>query len=210
VPPGGDPAEVYEGRSALLAEADAGDEFAVYHLAEHHGTPLGLAPSPGLFLATAARATSRIRLAPTTYIVPLYDPLRLAQEIAMLDQLSHGRLEVGVGKGSSPHEAAMFGLTAAQAAERFEELLPVVIDALSSDRFAGPADLDQLVDEGKLFIGSPRSVAGQVEEAVTAGEVNYVAGSFAWGSLPPDAARHSLRLFRDEVVPVVRRAARRR
>jgi alkanesulfonate monooxygenase SsuD/methylene tetrahydromethanopterin reductase-like flavin-dependent oxidoreductase (luciferase family) len=87
VPPGGDPAEVYEGRLALLAEADAGDEFAVYHLAEHHGTPLGLAPSPGLFLATAARATSRIRLAPTTYIVPLYDPLRLAQEIAMLDQL---------------------------------------------------------------------------------------------------------------------------
>jgi hypothetical protein len=46
-----------------------------------------------------------------------------------------------------------------------------------------------------------------VAEAVTAGDVNYIAGAFAWGSLDPETALRSLRLFRDEVVPAVRRAA---
>ena len=68
--PGSTAADVYEGRLGLLAEADRGG-FSVYHLAEHHGTPLGLTPSPALFLAAAARATERIRLAPTTFILPL-------------------------------------------------------------------------------------------------------------------------------------------
>jgi alkanesulfonate monooxygenase SsuD/methylene tetrahydromethanopterin reductase-like flavin-dependent oxidoreductase (luciferase family) len=135
--PGADPAAVYDGRLALLAEADRAG-FAVYHLAEHHGTPLGLAPSPAVFLAAAARVTSRIRLAPTTFVVPLYDPLRLAEEIAMLDQLSHGRLEVGVGRGSSPFEAGMFGLTGEQAAEGFADLLPVVLEALETGVFRRP------------------------------------------------------------------------
>jgi alkanesulfonate monooxygenase SsuD/methylene tetrahydromethanopterin reductase-like flavin-dependent oxidoreductase (luciferase family) len=99
--PGLTTAEVYDGRLRILAEADKAG-FSVYHLAEHHGTPLGLAPSPALFVAAAARVTERIRLAPTTFVVPLYDPLRLAEEIAMLDQLSGGRLEVGFGKGGKP------------------------------------------------------------------------------------------------------------
>src|SRR3954462_5656209 len=123
--PGRTPGEVYESRLALLAEADRGG-FAVYHLAEHHGAPLGLAPSPALFLAAAARVTHTIRLAPTTFIMPLYDPLRLVQEIGMLDQLSGGRLEIGVGKGSSPHEAAMYGLTPPQTAELFESAMPAI------------------------------------------------------------------------------------
>src|SRR4051794_15232236 len=135
--PGRAVGEVYEDRLALLAEADR-DGFTVYHLAEHHGTPLGLAPSPAVYLAAAARETTRIRLAPTTFIVPLYEPLRLVEEIGMLDQLSGGRLEIGVGKGSSPHEAAMFGLTAPQTAERFEELMPAVLEALETGVFRRP------------------------------------------------------------------------
>src|SRR5919112_1865583 len=99
--PGRTPGEVYQSRLRLLTEADRGG-FSVYHLAEHHGTPLGLAPSPALFLAAAAQATERIRLAPTTFIVPLYDPLRLVQEIGMLDQLSGGGLGGGGGKGPPP------------------------------------------------------------------------------------------------------------
>jgi alkanesulfonate monooxygenase SsuD/methylene tetrahydromethanopterin reductase-like flavin-dependent oxidoreductase (luciferase family) len=334
VPPG----EVYDARLRLLAEADRGG-FATYHLAEHHGTPLGLSPSPAVFAAAAARVTERIRLAPTTFIVPLYDPLRLVQEIAMLDQLSHGRLDIGVGKGSSPYEAAMYGLTPAQAAELFEQRMPAILEALETgvfrrpgpdgagdpvalhvpvwqrphpplwyptsnpasiprlgeqgynvlfgfgfvsppldavreqskifferfrdsaerggaryalpgaaprfglmrhvfvaptdreahevarpafadhhesfthlwrlhgnERHSGPLDVDRLVAEGRLYIGSPETVAAQVTEAVTAGEVNYVAGSFAWGSLATDASLRSLRLFRDEVIPAVRAA----
>src|SRR5689334_330083 len=135
--PGRTPGEVYEDRLRLLAEADRGG-FDVYHLAEHHGAPLGLAPSPAVFLAAAARVTARIRLAPTTFIVPLYDPLRLVQEMGMLDQLSGGRLDIGVGKGSSPHEAAMYGLTPPETAERFEELMPAILEALETGVFRRP------------------------------------------------------------------------
>jgi alkanesulfonate monooxygenase SsuD/methylene tetrahydromethanopterin reductase-like flavin-dependent oxidoreductase (luciferase family) len=337
--PGGTPGDVYEGRLQVLAEADRGG-FASYHLAEHHGAPLGLAPSPALFAAAAARVTERIRLVPTTFIVPLYDPLRLVQEIAMLDQLSHGRLEVGVGKGSSPHEAAMYGLTPPETAARFERAMPAILEAMETGvfrrpgddgapgepvplhvtvyqrphpplwyptsnpasiprlgddgynvlfgfgfasppldvvreqskifferfrssaerggvryalpgttprfglmrhvlvaatdeeaaelarpafadhytnfthlwrlhgdaRYTGPADFDQLSADSKVYIGSPETVARQVAEAVTTGEVNYIAGAFAWGSLDTEVSLRSLRLFRDEVIPAVREA----
>jgi alkanesulfonate monooxygenase SsuD/methylene tetrahydromethanopterin reductase-like flavin-dependent oxidoreductase (luciferase family) len=131
--------QTYEERLTLLRRADAGD-FARYHLAEHHGTPLGLAPSPALFLAAAARETSRIRLVATTFIVPLYDPLRLVQEIGMLDQLSGGRVEVGVGKGSSPHEAAMFGYPPPEMARRYARSVPVILSALRTGVFVPPVD----------------------------------------------------------------------
>ena len=335
--PGLSTAEVYDARLRVLAEADE-REFSRYHLAEHHGTPLGLSPSPSVFLAAAARVTERIRLAPTTFIVPLYDPLRLVQEICMLDQLSHGRLDVGVGKGSSPIEAAMYGLTPADAAARFDSVFPAIVEAMEtgtfrrpgadgtaaqevplhvpvhqrphpplwyptsnaasiprlgdegynvlfgfgfasppleavreqsrvffdhvrqsaargevryglpgstprfgmlrhvlvaetdeaavalarpafdahyesfthlwrahgSDRFTGPADFDALVAEDKLFVGSPETVAAQVARARTIGEVNYLAGAFAWGSLDVETVLASVRLFRDQVVPAVR------
>jgi alkanesulfonate monooxygenase SsuD/methylene tetrahydromethanopterin reductase-like flavin-dependent oxidoreductase (luciferase family) len=73
-----------------------------------------------------------------------------------------------------------------------------------SDRFTAPPVLDELVADGKVFIGSPQQVAAQVAEAVTVGELNYLAAAFAWGSLDVDAVLRSLRLFRDEVVPAVR------
>ena len=135
--PGLSTAELYDARLRVLAEADTGG-FSTYHLAEHHGTPLGLSPSPSVFMAAAARVTQRIRLAPTTWIIPLYDPLRLVQEICMLDQLSHGRIDIGVGKGSSPIEAAMYGLTPADTAERFESLFPAIVEALETGTFRRP------------------------------------------------------------------------
>ncbi|MCA0145383.1 LLM class flavin-dependent oxidoreductase [Blastococcus sp. LR1] len=339
--PGSSTAEIYDARLRVLAEADQGG-FTTYHLAEHHGTPLGLSPSPAVFIAAAARVTERIRLAPTTFIVPLYDPLRLVQEICMLDQLSHGRLDIGVGKGSSPIEAAMYGLGPAETAARFETSFPAIVEALEtgrfrwpgldgqpgeevplhvlphqrphpplwyptsnaasiprlgdegynvlfgfgfasppleavreqsriffdsfqrsaarggvryslpgapprfgmlrhvlvaetdeaavalarpafeahyesfthlwrahgSDRFTGPVDFDALVAGEKLFVGSPETVAAQVARAREIGEINYFAGAFAWGSLDVDTVLTSVRLFRDQVVPAVRAAAR--
>src|SRR4051812_2376716 len=132
--PGRTPGEVYESRLRLLAEADRGG-FSVYHLAEHHGTPLGLAPSPALFLAAAAQATERIRLAPTTFIVPLYAPPGVGQGFGRGDHLGGGRGEIGVGKAPPPHEAAMFGRPPPQAADRFEELMPAILEALETGVF---------------------------------------------------------------------------
>ncbi|MFL2645267.1 MAG: LLM class flavin-dependent oxidoreductase [Dehalococcoidia bacterium] len=74
--------------------------FYGYHLAEHH-TPAvhSLAPSQNVFLSAASQRTSHIKLCPTIYVLPLHHPLRLIEEICMLDHLSDGRLEIGVGRG---------------------------------------------------------------------------------------------------------------
>jgi alkanesulfonate monooxygenase SsuD/methylene tetrahydromethanopterin reductase-like flavin-dependent oxidoreductase (luciferase family) len=105
--------------------------FYAYHIAEHHGTPLGLAPSPGLFLSAAFQRTTRMRLGPLVFILPLYDPLRLVEEIAMLDQMSGGRFELGIGRGTSPLEAALFNSDHTQSAPRYAEALAVILKGLT-------------------------------------------------------------------------------
>ena len=87
---------LYEERLKLLEAADDAGFFC-YHLAEHHATPLGMAPSPALFLAAAAQHTSKIRLGPLVYLLPLYDPLRLIEEVAMLDGVCVGYQSGGYG-----------------------------------------------------------------------------------------------------------------
>jgi alkanesulfonate monooxygenase SsuD/methylene tetrahydromethanopterin reductase-like flavin-dependent oxidoreductase (luciferase family) len=89
-----------------LKFAEAADEAGLYclHVAEHHTTPLNMVPVPGVYLGAVARATKRMRLGPLVYLLPLYSPLRMIEEICMLDHLSGGRLEVGIGRGVSPYE----------------------------------------------------------------------------------------------------------
>src|SRR5258707_9720479 len=89
-----------------LVFARAADDAGIYclHVAEHHATPLNMVPVPGIYLGAVARATKRMRLGPLVYLLPLYSPLRLIEEICILDHLSYGRMEVGVGRGVSPFE----------------------------------------------------------------------------------------------------------
>ena len=117
---GRDLSDVYGERLSMLRAYDEAGFYA-YHLAEHHGTTLGMAPSPGIFLAAAAQRTKRLRLGPMLYVLPLHDPVRLIEEICMLDQLSDGRLELGMGKGFSPFEAAFFGVSHLEAASIYDE-----------------------------------------------------------------------------------------
>jgi len=130
--------QLYEDRLELLERADSAGFFC-YHVAEHHGTPLGMAPSPALFLAAAAQRTRRIRLGPLVYLLPLYDPLRLIEEVGMLDHLSGGRLELGVGRGVSPYELGHFGVNAAETRAIFDETLAILVAGMTHDRltFAG-------------------------------------------------------------------------
>jgi alkanesulfonate monooxygenase SsuD/methylene tetrahydromethanopterin reductase-like flavin-dependent oxidoreductase (luciferase family) len=97
--------------SARLQIIEAYDRlgFYAYHVAEHHATPLGMAPSPSVFLAAVAQRTRRLRFGPLVYALPLYHPLRMIEEICMLDQMSGGRLEIGFGRGSSPSELIYYG-----------------------------------------------------------------------------------------------------
>jgi alkanesulfonate monooxygenase SsuD/methylene tetrahydromethanopterin reductase-like flavin-dependent oxidoreductase (luciferase family) len=121
--------------AARLALAEDYDRagFHALHVAEHHGTPFGLAPSPALFLSAVAARTERLRLGPLVYLLPLYHPLRLYEEICMLDQLSDGRLELGVGRGISPHEVGLYGVDAKETPARFEEFLALLMQAFASD-----------------------------------------------------------------------------
>jgi alkanesulfonate monooxygenase SsuD/methylene tetrahydromethanopterin reductase-like flavin-dependent oxidoreductase (luciferase family) len=125
--------QLYEERLRLLEVADDAGFFC-YHLAEHHGTTLGMAPSPALFLSAAAQRTRRIRLGPLVYLLPLYEPLRLIEEVCMLDHLSAGRLELGIGRGVSPYELGCFGVDVVDSRAIFNEALAVLIAGLTRQR----------------------------------------------------------------------------
>lgn len=129
---GADLGRQYEDRLQLI-ELYEWAGFHAYHVAEHHGTPLGSAPSPGLFLAAVAQRSSRLRFGPLAYPLGLYHPLRLIEEICMLDTMSRGRLELGVGRGASPYEASFFGVDAATSQERFDEMLEILVKGMSAD-----------------------------------------------------------------------------
>ncbi|MFJ3229264.1 LLM class flavin-dependent oxidoreductase [Streptomyces sp. NPDC086783] len=103
-------------------------------LAEHHFTDYATTPSPNLLLSNIATRTERIRIGSMVNPLPLYDPLRFAEEIAVLDQLSQGRVNIGIGSGV-PSEMQRFGRSAEQAKPRFREALDVIVRALSQDRF---------------------------------------------------------------------------
>jgi alkanesulfonate monooxygenase SsuD/methylene tetrahydromethanopterin reductase-like flavin-dependent oxidoreductase (luciferase family) len=125
-----DLATIYEHRLRMAEYADRAGYWC-YHVAEHHGTPLGMAPSPSIFLSAVAQRTTRLRFGPLVYILPLYNPMRLAEEVCMLDQLSHGRLELGIGRGSSPWELEMLGVDVAQTRDMYAEGLEILLGALT-------------------------------------------------------------------------------
>ncbi len=127
--------ELYEQRLRLMESADR-NGFYCYHIAEHHGSPLNMTPSPSIFLAAAAQRTERIRLGTLVYVLPAYNPLRLVEEICMLDNLSRGRLDVGVGRGISPIEMSFFNIDVQQSRDMFREALDAMTSALASGKLS--------------------------------------------------------------------------
>ena len=122
----------FEERLALIERYEHAG-FHAYHLAEHHGTPLGHAPSPSVFLAAATQRTTTLRLGPLVYCLPLYHPLRLIEEVCMLDHLSDGRLQLGVGAGVSPVEVGFFEVDWDSRRDRFDETFEILLKGLASD-----------------------------------------------------------------------------
>jgi alkanesulfonate monooxygenase SsuD/methylene tetrahydromethanopterin reductase-like flavin-dependent oxidoreductase (luciferase family) len=131
-------AEQYDKRPQLLELYDSLG-FRTYHMSEHHSTPLNRTPSPSVFLSAVAQRTKRLRLGALVYVLPAHHPLRLAEEICMLDHLSHGRIEIGIGRGASPHELAYWGVDPDAAQAMYVEAYGVIMQALTKDEvnFAG-------------------------------------------------------------------------
>jgi alkanesulfonate monooxygenase SsuD/methylene tetrahydromethanopterin reductase-like flavin-dependent oxidoreductase (luciferase family) len=121
--------------------------FYAYHLTEHHGTPLAVTPSPHLMLAAAAQRTSRLRLGTLITILSLYHPMRIIEEAVTLDQLSGGRLDLGVGRGVSPAELAFHGVSGTEEAQgRFDEAFAILRQGLTSDSVTFDGEYYKLVD----------------------------------------------------------------
>src|ERR671919_956659 len=126
---------IYRERLVQIERLDRAGFYA-YHLAEHHTPAIhSLAPSQNVFLAAVAQRTQRLRFGPCVYVLPLHHPLRLIEEISMLDNLSDGRLEIGVGRGGVM-EAYFWGQEADPETNfaRYCETLAILKEGLSHDR----------------------------------------------------------------------------
>jgi alkanesulfonate monooxygenase SsuD/methylene tetrahydromethanopterin reductase-like flavin-dependent oxidoreductase (luciferase family) len=121
--------DTYDQRLRMLELADDAGIWC-YHIAEHHGTPLSVAPAPNLFLAALAERTTRLRFGPLVQLLSLNNPLRNIEEICLLDNLSGGRLELGIGRGISPDELAIYGLGVDEARDRFQECFEIMLQGL--------------------------------------------------------------------------------
>ena len=107
--------------------------FVECWFAEHHFTDYSVLPSPNLLIAAALQRTERMRFGNYVNVLPFHNPLRLAAEAAMLDNLARGRFDFGIGKGVRPGEFAKFGLRFEDAAAMTEEAIEILLAAWTED-----------------------------------------------------------------------------
>jgi alkanesulfonate monooxygenase SsuD/methylene tetrahydromethanopterin reductase-like flavin-dependent oxidoreductase (luciferase family) len=108
-------------------------------LAEHHFSSFSVCPSVHMMGTLAAARTRRLRIGTAVSLAPFYHPLRLAEEVALLDQLSGGRVNWGAGRGFARVEFTAFGVPPEESAPRFQEAVEIVLKAWTEERlsFAG-------------------------------------------------------------------------
>lgn len=132
--PGISYAQLYREHLAEIAVAEECG-FQRYWFLEHHLTAVCPLPSPNLFIAAAAQHTSRIRLGNMVNVLPFHNPVVLAEEIAMLDSLTDGRLDVGIGRGLKPTEFETLGVCQEESREMFLEALDVMLGVWQHETF---------------------------------------------------------------------------
>ena len=105
-------------------------------LAEHHFSSFSVCPSVHMMGAMAASRTRRLRIGTAVSLAPFYNPLRLAEEVALLDVLSGGRVNWGAGRGFERSEFAAFGIPGEESAARFHETVDIVLRAWTNQRLS--------------------------------------------------------------------------
>ncbi|MFI6580303.1 LLM class flavin-dependent oxidoreductase [Embleya sp. NPDC050493] len=174
---------------AVAAEEFGYDSFWV---AQHHlGAQGALSPSPFVLLAAIAERTTRIRLGTAVVVGPTEHPIRLAEDAAVLDTLSGGRLELGLGAGSDPATSERFGIAHENRHARLRETVDSVLDLLTGADLVPPAPT--LRDRIWLGTGSPDGIAWAVDRRL--GILSGRRSSGPAGPLPGDreAAEHLAR-----------------
>jgi alkanesulfonate monooxygenase SsuD/methylene tetrahydromethanopterin reductase-like flavin-dependent oxidoreductase (luciferase family) len=125
-------AEVYE---AHLREAQEAEQLGYrdYFCIEHQNSPVCYVTAPTVYLTALASRTSALRFGLMIYQLPFHHPIRLAQDLATLDQLSHGRLEFGTGTGVLAHEFMRWNLPFDQRHEMSVEALEIIVKAWTAE-----------------------------------------------------------------------------
>ncbi|HEY4174687.1 MAG TPA: LLM class flavin-dependent oxidoreductase, partial [Rhodopila sp.] len=132
---------VYETALERFSIMDQTGYDAVW-LAEHHFSSFSVCPSVHMLGTMAAARTKRLRIGMAVSLAPFYNPLRLAEEVALLDVLSGGRVNWGAGRGFERSEFAAFGIPGGESAPRFHEAVEIVLKAWTNQR---------LTHEGRFF-----------------------------------------------------------
>lgn len=129
--PGTPTHQLFQDRLDLVRMADEAG-FAGYHLAEHHGSDLCMSLNQEAFIGAASQVSTKIRLGPLVKLLPLHHPVRLIEDMCVLDQLTGGRLDFGVGRGVVPIEHYWFGGNWPESKERFTDTLSIIHHALAT------------------------------------------------------------------------------
>ncbi len=121
----------------VLAQIEAAEALGFHSVwfAEHHFSNYGSCPAPPVLLAAAAQRTRQIRLGVAVSVLPFHNPVEIAEQYAMVDVLSDGQLDLGVGRGYLAHEYAGFRVSREESAGRFAEALTILERAWSGDTF---------------------------------------------------------------------------
>ncbi|HXG51577.1 MAG TPA: LLM class flavin-dependent oxidoreductase [candidate division Zixibacteria bacterium] len=124
-------AEFYQRMFVQMEEMDRLGYDHIWVTEHHFATYGGTLPQPPVFLAAVARTTQRVRLGVAINVLPLHNPLEVAETYAMVDVISNGRLDFGVGKGSESHEYKKFGVSQQEATGRMTEGMEILRQAWS-------------------------------------------------------------------------------
>lgn len=131
----GTPADtLYAAALEQCAWAD-GVGFDTVSLSEHHGSDDGYCPSPLIMAAAVTARTTSLRVLVAALVLPLHDPVRLAEDLAVLDLVSGGRVDLVIGAGYRPEELAMFGRTLEERVALVEEGVAVLRTAWTGEPF---------------------------------------------------------------------------
>ena len=121
-----------EGIEQIQYSEEVGFDYCL--VAEHHFSNYGNSPAPLLQALAIGQRTRKIKIATGILVLPIWDPLRLAEEVAVLDNLTDGRFICGIGRGYQPHEMARFGIPLAESRQRTQEIVDVLVKAWTEDR----------------------------------------------------------------------------
>ncbi len=192
--PGKEPAQVQQAYADALDMAEWADAkgFDMLVLSEHHASDDGFLPSPLVFAGTMAGRTKRIPINVAALLVPLHDPIRLAEDIAVLDLASGGRVSIVAGLGYRPVEYELLGRDWKTRGKRMDECLEVMLQAWTGEPFEY---------EGRTVQVRPRP-AQQPHPLMLIGGSGPAAAKraakFGFGFFPPVGDRALVQIYLDE------------